>query len=97
MVHIKCQLEMTLSWIESLAMPEAVPVSGRVRNLKGYGHVNKVSHSQLEMTAAGFLFFFFFFFFFYCSTKYTAYMNLIIYIHTISIQRIKKHYNNGLL
>ena len=36
-----------------------------------------------------YFFFFFFFFFFYCSTKYTAYMNQIIYIHTISIQRIK--------
>ena len=29
---------------ESLAMPEVVPVSGRVRNLKVYGHINKVSH-----------------------------------------------------
>ena len=38
-----------------------------------------------------FVFFFFFFFnvFFYCSTKYTAYMNQMIYIHTISLQRIK--------
>ena len=36
-----------------------------------------------------YFFFFLIFFFFYCSTKYTAYMNQIIYIHTISIQRIK--------
>ena len=28
---------------ESLAMPEAVPVSGGVRNMNVYGHVNKVS------------------------------------------------------
>ena len=27
-------------------MPEAVPVSGCVRNLNVYGHVNKVSHSH---------------------------------------------------
>ena len=33
---------------------------------------------------------FLFFLFFYCSTKYTAYMKQIIYIHTRSIQRIKK-------
>ena len=37
---------MNLPRTESLAMPEAVPVSGRVRNLKVYGHVNKVSHSH---------------------------------------------------
>ena len=30
---------------ESLAMPEAVPVSGRVQNLTVYGQVNKVSLS----------------------------------------------------
>ena len=29
---------------ESLAMTEAVPVSGRVRNVNVYEHVNKVSH-----------------------------------------------------
>ena len=29
-------------------MPEAVPVSGRVRNLKVYGHINKVS-PQISM------------------------------------------------
>ena len=32
-----------MPWTESLAMPEAVPVSGRVRNLNVCGHVNKDS------------------------------------------------------
>ena len=32
---------------ESLAMPEAVPVSGRVRNFKVCGHVNMVSQGNL--------------------------------------------------
>ena len=40
MMHIKEPLLQT----ESLAMPEAVPVSGRVQNLNVYGHVNKISH-----------------------------------------------------
>ena len=29
-----------LSWRESLAMPEAVPMSGRVRNVTVCGHIN---------------------------------------------------------
>ena len=35
-----------LPWTESLAMPEAVPASGRVRNFKVCGHVNMVSRSR---------------------------------------------------
>ena len=33
------------------------------------------------------------FIYYYCSTKYTAYMKQIIYIHTRSIQRIKKNHH----
>ena len=37
-----------LPWTESLAMPEAVPVSGRVRNFKVCGHVNMVSRFNIN-------------------------------------------------
>ena len=38
---------LNLPRIESLAMPEPVSVSGRVRNLNEHGHVNKVSYFPL--------------------------------------------------
>ena len=34
-------------------MPEAVPASGRVRNLIVYGHVNTVSRSRSVLTIIG--------------------------------------------
>ena len=40
--HQTCSKE-PMPWTESLIMAEAVPMSRYVRNLKVYGHVNKVS------------------------------------------------------